>query len=79
LGEILRARFYLPMGATPPNPLATVGKAHFRSAAFGGAPHFVRRKNAANAAFLYRQVLIGFLGDSMEQAEKSCPCSLGAI
>ncbi|MCL1843362.1 MAG: hypothetical protein FWF79_06075, partial [Defluviitaleaceae bacterium] len=35
----------------PPSPLATVGKAHFRSAAFGGAPHFVRRKNAAKAAF----------------------------
>ncbi|MCL1882762.1 MAG: hypothetical protein FWF81_03305, partial [Defluviitaleaceae bacterium] len=31
--------------------LASVGKAHFRSAAVGGAPHFVRRKNAANAAF----------------------------
>jgi len=32
-----------------------VGKAHFRSAAFGGAPHFVRRKNTANAAFLRKK------------------------
>ncbi|MCL1882748.1 MAG: holo-ACP synthase, partial [Defluviitaleaceae bacterium] len=29
----LLSQFPSPMGATPPNPLASVGKAHFRSAA----------------------------------------------
>ncbi|MCL1882813.1 MAG: hypothetical protein FWF81_03560, partial [Defluviitaleaceae bacterium] len=33
--------------ARPCNP----GKAHFRSAAVGGAPHFVRRKKAALPLF----------------------------
>ncbi|MCL1883320.1 MAG: hypothetical protein FWF81_06175, partial [Defluviitaleaceae bacterium] len=29
-------KILISMGATPPSPLATVGKAHFRSAAVGG-------------------------------------------
>jgi len=41
----LLSQFPSPMGATPPIPLTKMGKAHFRSAAVGGAPHFVRRKS----------------------------------
>ncbi|MCL1884879.1 MAG: ATP-binding protein, partial [Defluviitaleaceae bacterium] len=55
-------------GATPPSPLATVGRAHFRSAAVGGAPHFVRRKSGV-AAFFLLLILVAFASCGRQSAQ----------